>query len=434
MNTRKIALDVLRDAEREDKYISLALDAALRALPEADERDKRLLANLVFGVTEKRVTLDWYIENLTGKRACDISTRLRFLLRLGLYQLAFLDRIPPHAAVFETVRLGKSPGERAFLNGVLRAYLRKKEEFPLPKDDVGRMSILYSFPIHIVKTFCENLGDAAEDALRALSTEPPTTLAVNTRRLSRAQALDRLRNAGINAKATEISPRGVRIFDGISYDKLCAVLGDGSFFVQDEASQMAILALAPKPGEVGVDCCACPGSKSFFAALCMEDAGKIYDFDLHASKLPLITNSAANLGLTCITAAAHDGRAPRADLVGACDFVICDVPCSGLGVLAKKPEIRFHADTLPQDAAATAREILTAASAYLRVGGRLLFSTCTLTHIENEDNYHAFLAENENFAPTDFTLGDLSSHGGKLTLLPTGERDGFFISLCTRIK
>lgn len=434
MDARKIALSVLRDADRERKYISLALDAALQNLADADARDKNLLANLVYGVTEKRITLDYHIEFLTGRRAEEIPLRLRYLLRLGLYQLLFLDRIPPHAAVSETVRLGKSPGERAFLNGVLRGYLRKKDEIPLPGDDILRMSVLYSFPPHIVKTFCDNLGTSAEDALRALSHEPPTTIAVNTLRMTQRDALQALAAAGISAKATEISPRGIRIFESISYGKLCEILGEGNFFVQDEASQMAVLALSPKPGETGVDTCACPGSKSFFAALCMEDGGKIYDFDLHESKLSLITETAAKLGITSIEAAAHDGRTPVEALVGKCDFVICDVPCSGLGVLAKKPDIRFHADTLPQTAAIAAREILCASSAYLRIGGRLLFSTCTLTHIENDENFAAFLASHENFAPTDFTLGDLQSQKGALTLLPNGERDGFFISLATRVK
>ena len=433
MDARKTALSVLRDADREGKYISLSLDAALDALPGADPRDKNLLASLVFGVTEKRVTLDWYIENLTEKRAEELPLRLRYLLRLGLYQLAFLDRIPPHAAVSETVRLGKSQGERAFLNGVLRAYLRKKDEIPLPDDEIGRLSVLYSFPRHIVTTLCENLGDTAKGALAAMSKEPPTTIAVNTLRRTRESALAALCAAGVNARKTKISPRGIRIFESISYAKLCEILGDGDFFVQDEASQMAVLALAPRPGETGVDCCACPGSKSFFAALCMENRGKIFDFDLHESKLPLITSSAKRLGITCITASAHDGRSPESALVGGCDFVICDVPCSGLGVLAKKPEIRFHADTLPRDAAALGGEILEAASAYLKVGGRLLFSTCTLTQIENEDNFFAFLDRHGDFAPTDFTLGDLLSKRGALTLLPNGERDGFFIALATRI-
>lgn len=430
MHVRKTALSLLRDAEAGDKYIALALDGYLSAHP-CDVRDRALLSTLVYGVTERRVTLDYYIDALAADPK-KVGARMRQILRLGLYQLMYLDRIPPHAAVAETVALGKSAGERAFLNGILRGYLRRGAEIPLPADPVARRAVETGFPAPIVRLLDENLGADADRALTALTAHPPITLAVNTLRRSREDALAALRAAGIAAEACADAPRGITLLQNLPYSALGEALGDGSFFVQDEASQIAVTALDPRPGEVGADVCACPGSKSLHAALLMQNTGKIHDFDLHASKLPLITAAAARLGIDILGTEARDARTPREDLYGKCDFVICDVPCTGLGVMAKKPEIRFHDPALYRTLAPLGGEILRASARYLRRGGRLLFSTCTLTRAENEDNFRAFLAENPAFAPLDFTVGSVTSRGGAVTLLPDGRRDGFFIGLMQR--
>lgn len=431
MDVRKTALSILRDAEQKEKYVALTLNAALEALA-CDERDRALLTTLVYGVTERRVTLDHYIAALSDRPVDRIGARLAMTLRLGLYQLMYLDRIPPHAAVSETVRLGKSQGERAFLNGILRGYLKKKEQIALPAEKYDRLAVQYSFPRATVKLLCDNLGDRAEACLAALSKQPPMTIAVNTLTTARADALAVLTAAGLAAENCRCSPRGIRIRTGVSYDRLCELLGAGNFFVQDEASQIAITVLAPKKGERGADVCACPGSKSFHAALCMENDGEIFAFDLHESKLPLIGSGADRLGIGIIRTAARDSRTAEETLVGTCDFVICDVPCSGLGVMAKKPEIRYHDAEAWRALAPLGYAILCASAAYLKSGGRLLYSTCTLTKAENEENFSRFLREHPEYTFMDFTLGDLQSKNGYLTLYPDAEHDGFFISLLTK--
>lgn len=427
MNVRKTALSLLRDAEAGDKYIALTLDGYLSANP-CDARDRALLSALVYGTVERRVTLDYYIDALAADPK-KVGARLRQILRLGLYQLMYLDRIPPHAAVAETVALGKSPGERAFLNGILRGYLRRGAEIPLPTDPIERRAVETGFPAPIVRLFDANLGADADRALRALTAHPPMTLAVNTLRTTRDALFAALQAAGIAAAICADAPRGITLLQNLPYSALCDAVGEGNFFVQDEASQIAVTALAPRPGEVGADVCACPGSKSLHAALLMENRGKIHAFDLHASKLPLVTASAARLGVDILDTEARDARTPREDLLGKCDFVLCDVPCTGLGVMAKKPEIRFHDPDLYKTLAPLGGEILRASARYLRRGGRLLYSTCTLTRAENEDNYLGFLAENPAFAPLDFTVGAVASRGGYVTLLPDGRRDGFFIGM-----
>ncbi len=428
MDVRKTALSILRDAEQKNKYIALTLGGALETLA-CDERDRALLTGLVYGVTERRVTLDYYIEKLCDRPIEKIGARLQMTLRLGLYQLLYLDRIPPHAAVAETVRLGKSQGERAFLNGVLRGYLRQKETIPLPEDPISRMAVEYAFPRDTVALLRQNLGDRTEAVLQSLCKHPPMTICVNTLFQTVESTLQTLTDAGLAAKRCMASPRGIRIYANVSHDRLCQLLGAQNFFVQDEASQIAITALAPQKGEIGADVCACPGSKSFHAALCMQNSGAIHAFDLHESKLPLIASGALRLGIDCITSAARDSSTVCAELVGKCDFVICDVPCSGLGVMAKKPEIRFHDADAWQTLAPLGYRILCASAEYLKRGGRLLYSTCTLTKAENEENFYRFLDTHPDFHYTDFSLGDVQSKRGCVTLLPNGERDGFFIGL-----
>lgn len=431
MDIRKTALSLLRDAAQNDRYISLTLSSALEHI-ECDERDKALLTTLVYGVTERRVTLDYYIEKLSGRPPQKIGARLLMTLRLGLYQLMYLDRVPAHAAVSETVKLGKSKGERAFLNGVLRGYIRKKEEISLPSDRFERLSVEYSFPKPIVKLLIDNLGEDAESALKALSKNPPMTICVNTLKISVQSALEKLTAAGLNAKKCTSAPRGIRIFGNVSHDRLCDILGADGFFVQDEASQIAISVLAPTKGATLADACACPGSKSFHAALFMENSGEIHCFDLHESKLPLIESGAKRLGIDIIKASARDSRQADEKLIGKCDFVICDVPCTGLGVMAKKPEIRYHDAALYKELEPLGYDILCASAKYLKKGARMLYSTCTLTKAENENNFYRFLDENKDFEYTDFSLGEVKSERGCATLLPNGEHDGFFIALLTK--
>lgn len=451
---RKEALRLLREAEQKDAYLSRILDGALKNSP-LSERDRALLAAIVSGVTEKQVTLDYCIDALcrTDEKP---GARMRMILRIGTYQLLFLDRIPQHAAVAETVALGKSPGERAFINGLLRTMARKLSagavkaaaDAPfgadkknalaaariaavadLPKDPTARLGVLYAFPAAVVRLFEENLGERAAEALSALASLPPTTVCINTLRLDVPEALARLHKAGIAAEKCPDAPRGILILQNIAYASIEAALGAGNFFVQDEASQLAVTALAPRAGETGADVCACPGSKSFHAALLMENRGQIFSSDLHESKLSLIQSGAEKLGADILKISARDARDARPELAGVCDFVICDVPCSGLGVLAKKPDIRHRCAHLPEKLAPLGYEILCAAAKNLRPGGRLLYSTCTLTKLENEQNYHKFLDSHADFSPLDFTVGGVRSRGGCVTLLPNGTRDGFFFGL-----
>ena len=424
MNLRLTALRVLARWEAGDAYINLAIGRAAEALPDAD---RRYLTALVYGTVEHKLTLDYAIGALA--RRSDVSPAAKTILECGLYELFYL-RTPRHATVNAWVELAGSRGEKSFINGVLRAA-SALDALPLPprdKNEARYLSVCYSVPLATVKRLAAVLGDETEDFLRATAQPPRMTLRVNTLKISRADYLARLAAAGINAAATPYAPAGVRL-SGTCPPRDLPGFADGWFFVQDEASQIATEVLGAEPGETIIDLCACPGGKSFGAAIRMENRGRVLSFDLHASKLSLIESGAARLGLTCVTAEERDATAPAPALSGLGDRVICDVPCSGLGVLSKKPDLRYKdlraADELP----ALQSAILESAAGCVRPGGVLLYSTCTVHPGENEAVTDAFRAAHEDFTPEDFTVGALASEGGRLTLYPHRHgTDGFYLA------
>lgn len=424
MNLRLTALRVLARWEAGDAYINLAIGRAAEALPDAD---RRYLTALVYGTVEKKITLDYAIGALAHRS--EVSPAAKSILECGLYELFYL-RTPRHATVNAWVELAGSRGEKGFVNGVLRAA-SALDALPLPprdKNEARYLSVCYSVPLATVRRLAAVLDDETEEFLRATALPPRMTLRVNTLKISRADYLARLAAAGINAEATPLAPAGVRLA-GTCPPRDLPGFADGCFFVQDEASQIATEALGAQPGETVIDLCACPGGKSFGAAICMEDRGRVLSFDLHASKLSLIESGAARLGLTCITANEQDATAPAPALIGLADRVICDVPCSGLGVLSKKPDLRYKdlraADELP----ALQSAILESAAACVRPGGVLLYSTCTVNPAENEAVTDAFRTAHGDFTPEDFTVGTLSPAGGHLTLYPHRHgTDGFYLA------
>ena len=274
--------------------------------------------------------------------------------------------------------------------------------------------------------------EEAEALLCAFLSHPPLTLAVNTLRISREDFIAALEEKGIAAEKTQFSPYGVRIASPIAVASIPG-FAEGWFFVQDEASQLSALALAPLPGARTVDTCAAPGGKSLLSAILMENKGKLLSLDLHESKLPLIRESAARLGLSIVCAEQQDAEHAREAEHASFDFVLCDVPCSGLGVLWKKPDLRYRVmegrDALP----ALQRSILAESAKYVRAGGTLVYSTCTLRPEENEMVVQDFLASHPEFSLVPFAFGDLSAEGGMLTTYPHRHgMDGFFVAKMRR--
>ncbi len=438
MSARRVAFKILKSASSGATYSNIALDNALKR-HELTQADSALVTAIVMGVTERRLTLDRIISCL-AKKSEQIDTDTRILLQMGLYQLLCLDRIPTYAAVNETV--GLAPRRSAgFVNAILREFLRRRERGELDKlypdenaDKIAYLSVKYSFPRDFCQRFCELYGyERAKKILDVFNQPPKLTLRINTLRTTREEYLKLLSESDIEYSLSENLDNAVILRD-VAFSSLRG-FEEGFFFVQDEASQICVEALGAREGELVIDTCSCPGSKSFGLAINMKNRGQIYSFDLHQSKLKLVSSGALRLGIDIISASERDGRAPCEELFGKADKVLCDVPCSGLGVVAKKPEIRYkdlsEMAKLPQ----IQYDILSASARYLKTGGELVYSTCTVLPEENYLNIERFLSEHSHFVPCDFAIGEKRSSGGMLSLSPDIDgTDGFFIAKLKKIK
>jgi len=397
-NVRAVALSVLNKCASAEQYSNLALDTAIER-NELKDADRGLLTVLVYGVLEKQITLDHWIGSLSSRPVEEIDLATRNLLRMGLYQLAFLDRVPDHAAVHETVSLA-SKRTKGFANAILRAFLRADKKIPLPDekiDPVAYLSVKYSFSPSICQRFLQIFGvERTESLFSAFGKKPPVTLRTNTLLVSREDLMERMEERGLSVRETLESPVGIEL-EGTP---VTAAYGfeEGLFFVQDEASQLCVEALDAKEGMDVLDVCACPGSKSFGAAIDMKNKGRVVSCDLHGNKLSLVRGGAARLKIEIVETEARDARDFRAEWEGSFDRVLCDVPCSGFGVFAKKPELRYKDAEKSRGLPKIQRDILETACRYVRDGGLLVYSTCTLLPEENEDNVNAFLASHPDFS------------------------------------
>ncbi|MBE6595637.1 MAG: 16S rRNA (cytosine(967)-C(5))-methyltransferase RsmB [Ruminococcaceae bacterium] len=426
---REIALQELLRLEAAGQYADRTLNAALNRATALSSADRGFLSHLFYGVIERRITLDAVIDSRSSIAPSAIEKRVRMILRMGLYQLCYMDRVPDHAAINEAVALAPRRS-KGFVNAILRGFCRDGKRIPLPDaaaEPIRYLSVAYSVSPSVAECFLRIFGPArAAEVLAAFGQHPPITVRVNTLRLTRAEFLQRVEGAA----PTELAPFGAILPEGAPLQEL---IREGVCFVQDEASQLAVAALAAAPGMRVLDLCAAPGSKSFGAALSMENAGTLHSFDLHENKLSLVREGASRLGITNMTVAAADARTADPAVLGVFDRVICDVPCSGLGVIGKKPDIRYKNMDEAAGLVPVQRDILAAAAGCVAPDGVLLYSTCTLLPEENEEQVQAFLATHTDFAPVPFAVGDLTVPAGMLTLAPDTHRtDGFFIAVLRR--
>lgn len=425
MTPRQLAHTLLLKAEKAGQYSNIALDHALEA-SEMSPADKRLTSILFYGVTERKLTLDYRIASLSSRPLSELDASVLCALRLGIYQLCYLDRIPAHAAINETVSLctKKTVG---FVNAILRAHTRTPVSEPDREDIAYYLSIKYSLGSKLVQRLIDSYGEEmTKRILEGFNVTPDTTLRTNTLRVSREELAERIEGSTF----TESAPAGLHVKGAVrelyGYD-------DGLFFVQDEASQICVETLDAREGDTLIDVCSCPGSKSFGSAIKMNNKGRILAFDLHENKLSLIKSGADRLGISIIETRAADGRIEIPELIGSANRVLCDVPCSGFGVISKKPELRYkdpkESERLPE----IQRAILDNACKYVKRGGLLVYSTCTLLREENELRVLDFLSRHPEFELVPFTVGKVEAKEGYITLFPhLHKTDGFFVAKLIR--
>ena len=431
MNVRRLALSFLEEYEALGKYINLSLTS--HRADNLSPEERAFLTSILYTSVENKLTYDYYISAISGRGSDKIDMTTKNILRLGLCQLLDMDSVPSFAAVNETVKLARNTGERSFVNGVLRAAERQRESLPLPekeKNYARYLSVKHSFPLWIVKKFISVYGySETEKLLEAHRRIAPTDLTVNTEKISVRDFYEKLLESGYDVSLSDLSMLTVRINGSVDPKRLPGYC-EGEFFVQDASCAASIAALAPRENEHIIDVCAAPGGKSFASAILMKDKGRVTSFDIHESKISLILSGAERLSLKSVAASSRDATNPDRELFGAADKVICDVPCSGLGVLRKKPDLRYRSEEGVGELPELQHSILSASARYLKAGGRMVYSTCTLSPEENGEVVDRFLMENKNFRAVDFSVGKFNSENGRFTFLPhINNTDGFFVCL-----
>ncbi len=412
--SRKIVLDALLRVEEEGAYSNLTLNSLFKK-EKIGKAEKAFATALFYGVLDRKITLDFYINKLSKIKVKKLEPITRQALRIGIYQLYFMEKVPVSAAVNESVELVKNSVERknsGFVNAVLRAAANEK--IPLPTgSDLFSLSVRYSCPVFILSELINDYGpEKTEEIIKAYLLPSKVRLRVNILKTTAKQLFDSFSEAGILLEKTE----DVNCFtatEGIDFSNN-KFFSDGLFYVQDKSSADCALSLNAKAGERVLDVCAAPGGKSFTVAMNMKNQGEIISCDLYENRVSLIESSAKRLSISCIKPTVNDATVFNTSF-GSFDAVLCDVPCSGFGVIRRKPEIKYKPINNFDELEEIQYKILTTSSLYVKNGGRLLYSTCTLRKAENEEIIKKFLNENDGFKceymHTDF---------------PCEENDGFF--------
>ena len=428
---RKTAFDILMRVFGDRAYSNLALSAALDS-ERLSPTDSAFASAIVYTTVERCITIDYNLSLYLKQPMRKLHPQVCTVLRMGVSQILFMDRVPATAAVNESVKLVQSLRAVRYASGLVNAVLRKVAAaglcLPEGESDEAR-SVRYACPVWLVQLWSKAYGKDAADAVMASALGgSAVTIRVNTTKITTDALLRRLADDGIEAQRVALLPDALRLTKCGAPEKTAA-FREGLFHVQDAASQFCCAALGVRPGQTVYDVCASPGGKSFTLAEMMHSGGSIRAFDLYAQRVGLIEQGARRLGLSNVEASVWDASVPQPEREKA-DRVLCDVPCAGLGVIGKKPEIRFKSqkdiDKLPE----LQYNILCISSTYVKKGGIIVYSTCSLNPQENEQVVERFLAAHPSFRAIPI-LPQLDTHrsGETVTLLPhRTDSDGFFIA------
>lgn len=424
-NVRNLALEVLLAVTRDGAYSHVALKAVLDKYQYLSKQERSFLTRLSEGTLERMLWIDYVLDRFSSVSVRKMKPVIRTILRMGVYELQYMDAVPPSATINEAVKLTEKKGFhnlKGFVNGVLRSISRGISSVKLPdreKEPAAYLSVAYSMPEWIVEEWlgCYEV-QTVEEMLAAFLAETPTSIRVNTANTDREALAERLRQEGVTVEENPELPCGLYIS---GYDHLSALntFREGMFYVQDTSSMLVSELASPKPGDLVLDVCAAPGGKSLHMAELLGGTGLVEARDLTPAKVELIRENIARCRLTNIRALQADAREFYPADEGRADIVLADVPCSGLGTLGKKTDIKYRVTRESiEELAALQREILSTVSRYVKPGGTLMYSTCTVSRRENEDNVAWFLAGHP-----EFTLAM------QRQLLPAaGRRDGFFLA------
>lgn len=444
MNTRELAADTLTELFRNKLYSNIYLG---KVLNESDlpQNDRGLFTEIVYGTIRYRHTIDFILNNFLKNGIKKLKSENPFLLnilRTAIYQIKYLDKVPDFAVVNEAVNIAKQRCDvykSKFVNGVLRNYLRNKEKYESFKDNnfVQELTLNYSFQTWMVKLMIDQYGkEVAEKILCGLNERPQVTVRVNGLKTDYDSAFEQLEGLGYEVEEGRISPEAIYIKKGSNVEQN-PLFKDGFITIQDESAMLVAEVMDIMDNLTVLDLCSAPGGKTTHIAELMNNTGEIFAFDIYEHKLELIKENLKRLDINNVELEIMDATMYNHNLVNLADRVLLDVPCSGLGIIRKKPEIKWSKN--PQELSSLIkiqRDILSNAADYVKSGGTMVYSTCTINKRENIDNIEWFLEKDSRYYVDKIFLGNSENFQydrlGALTVLPNQYMDGFFIAKLKR--
>lgn len=427
-SARQTAFELLLRIEKEGAYSNLLLDETL-GKTSLDTRDKAFVSALAYGTVERKLTIDYQLCQYLSKPLKKLRPEVLVILRMGAYQIFYMDKVPDSAAVNESVKLSRN-NKCSFASSLVNAVLRKCAlnglVFPKETDAENHLSVKYSCPKWLIHKWLKEYGkEDTTEILKSSNGKIETVIRVNTLKTDSKKLQTMLQNEGVTCKDGYIENSLIISLEGRDVASLDS-FKDGLFHVQDTASQLCAKAVCAEEGDTVFDLCSAPGGKTFTISQQMNDKGKIFAFDLYQQRVNLIAEGAHRLGIEIVNARKGDA-AVFDESLGLADKVLCDVPCSGLGIIRRKPEIKYKEKESLEELPKIQLEILKNGSKYVKKGGRLVYSTCTLSKAENEDVCEAFLSGNKSFVAVR-PLPEVSDDNF-VTLMPhKNGSDGFFIA------
>ena len=441
MKARELAFKILCDIEENNNYSNIAINKHFKN-KDINNQERGFATELIYGVVENKYYLDYIIDKLSKIKTQKLSICVKILLRMGIYQLTFLDSISEYAAVNETVNLVKKYDNRSagFVNAILRNVIRNKEE--VLKIDIDSkimyLSTKYSYSPWMIKNWIKTFGEEfTEDLLEANNEKPNLYIRVNTLKINRDELISKLNDMGVKSHKVPMIDEAIRV-ENLKNIENNDLFKQGLFTIQDISSMMVGKVVNPKENSLVLDICSAPGGKTTHVATLMNNTGKVIARDVFDHKLKLIQNTVDRLGLTNVEVESFDALKLDENSIDKFDYVLTDVPCSGLGIIRRKPEIKYKAKAELKELPLIQRQILDNASKYVKLNGTLLYSTCTIQDNENIDIINEFLKDNDNFklVPINEVNVDLDNEDkGYLKIYPNIHgMDGFFIAKLKRVR
>ncbi|MBU3153852.1 16S rRNA (cytosine(967)-C(5))-methyltransferase RsmB [Clostridium estertheticum] len=435
-NSRLVAVTVIEKVLNDNAYSNIVLGLELNK-SELSDKDKALVTEIVYGTLKYKYTIDKILQHFVKNGFDKLESFVLNILRISIYQIRYLDKVPSFATVNEAVNLTKKKsniGASKLVNGVLRSYLRETDaKYYNEENDIERLCFEYSFTKALVKLFIKQYGpQKAEEILKGLNYKPDVTVRVNTLKLAYKEIWEKLIENGYNIEEGYASSEAIRIIKGKNIENN-VLFNEGNITVQDESAMLTAPSMDLKLNMKVLDLCSAPGGKTTHIAELMKNTGKVLAFDVHKNKLSLIEENIKRIGITNTTCEVQDATVFNKDLFEYADRVLIDVPCSGLGIIRKKPEIKWSKNIKDiNNIIDIQRGIMDNASKYVKKGGVLVYSTCTLNKDENEGNIDWFIESHCEFKIEPIFFGEFDnikySDKGYVTIFPNEYMDGFFIT------